>query len=56
MVLAAGRDESTVVNHQAVQNDVQALYRAGAGKIGTVSDALTYNPDWSPSYTNATDG
>ena len=37
MALAAGRDESTFVDHQAVENDVQTLYRAGAGKIGTVS-------------------
>lgn len=38
MALAAGRDESTYVDQQAVENDVQTLYRAGAGKIGTVSE------------------
>lgn len=37
MALAAGRDESTFVNQQQVENDVATLYRAGPGKIGTVS-------------------
>jgi annexin A7/11 len=37
MALAAGRDESTFVNQQSVDNDVATIYRAGPGKIGTVS-------------------
>lgn len=40
MALAGGRDESTFVNQQAVENDVAAIYRAGPGKIGTVSHFL----------------
>lgn len=35
MSLAAGRDESGFVNQQQVQNDVQGLYKAGAGRMGT---------------------
>ncbi|WWC93016.1 uncharacterized protein L201_007980 [Kwoniella dendrophila CBS 6074] len=35
MALSGQRDESTYVNHQQVQQDVEALYRAGPGKIGT---------------------
>ena len=37
MAMSGTRDESPMVNHQLVQQDVEALYRAGAGKIGTVS-------------------
>jgi len=37
MALSGTRDESTYVNQQLVQQDVEALYRAGPGKIGTVS-------------------
>lgn len=37
MALSGSRDESTFVNQHQVQQDVEALYRAGAGKIGTVS-------------------
>lgn len=35
MAMAGTRDENPVVNHQAVMQDVEALYRAGPGKIGT---------------------
>lgn len=35
MALAAGRDESGFVNQQQVQSDVQGLYKAGAGRMGT---------------------
>lgn len=38
MALAGTRDESTFVNHQQVQQDVEQLYRAGAGQVGTVSE------------------
>jgi len=41
MALSGSRDESTFVNQQQVQQDVEALYRAGAGKIGTVSSNQT---------------
>ena len=37
MAMSGTRDESPYVNHQLVQQDVEALYRAGPGKIGTVS-------------------
>ena len=37
MVLAAGRDESPYVDQASVHNDVKTLYRAGQGKVGTVS-------------------
>jgi len=40
MALAAGRDESTFVNQQAVENDVATIYRAGPGKIGTDEIAI----------------
>ena len=40
MALSGSRDESPVVNQQQVQQDVQTLYRAGAGKIGTVSSKV----------------
>jgi hypothetical protein len=40
MALAGQRDETPYVNHQQVQQDVEALYRAGAGKIGTVGAVL----------------
>ena len=36
MALAGTRDENPMVNHQAVMQDIEALYRAGPGKIGTV--------------------
>ena len=36
MALSGTRDESPYVNQQMVQQDVEALYRAGPGKIGTV--------------------
>lgn len=35
MAVTGTRDESTFVNHQQVQQDVEALYRAGPGKAGT---------------------
>lgn len=35
MALSGTRDESSFVNYQLVQQDVEALYRAGPGKIGT---------------------
>ncbi|ORY34884.1 hypothetical protein BCR39DRAFT_515367 [Naematelia encephala] len=35
MALSGSRDESTFVNQQLVQQDVESLYRAGPGKIGT---------------------
>ncbi|KAK6908907.1 hypothetical protein I203_102913 [Kwoniella mangroviensis CBS 8507] len=35
MALSGQRDESPYVNQQQVQQDVEALYRAGPGKIGT---------------------
>lgn len=37
MALAGTRDENPFVNHAQVQSDVDALNRAGPGKIGTVS-------------------
>jgi annexin A7/11 len=37
MALSGQRDENPYVDHQKVQQDVEALYRAGQGKIGTVS-------------------
>lgn len=40
MVLAGTRDEAAFVNQQQVQQDVEALYRAGAGKIGTDEIAI----------------
>lgn len=40
MALSGNRDESTFVNQQLVQQDVESLYKAGAGKIGTVSRPL----------------
>lgn len=36
MALSGQRDESPYLNHQLVQQDVETLYRAGPGKIGTV--------------------
>lgn len=35
MALTGTRDENPNVNHQQVQQDVEALYRAGPGKAGT---------------------
>lgn len=40
MALSGTRDESPYVNHQAVQQDVETLYRAGPGKIGTDEIAI----------------
>lgn len=40
MALTGTRDESTFVNHQQVQQDVETLYRAGPGKIGTDEIAI----------------
>jgi len=40
MVLACSRDESPFVNQQQVQQDVETLYRAGPGKIGTDEIAI----------------
>jgi annexin A7/11 len=40
MALQCGRDESPYVNQQQVQQDVEALYRAGPGKIGTDEIAI----------------
>ena len=37
MALAGTRDENPVVNQQLVNQDVEALYKAGAGQFGTVS-------------------
>jgi annexin A7/11 len=37
MAMSGQRDENPYVNQQQVQQDVEALYRAGLGKIGTVS-------------------
>ena len=37
MALSGQRDENPYVDHSKVQQDVEALYRAGQGKIGTVS-------------------
>jgi annexin A7/11 len=37
MALSGARDENPYVNHQQVEQDVDTLYRAGPGKIGTVS-------------------
>jgi len=37
MALSGQRDENPYVDQQRVQQDVEALYRAGQGKIGTVS-------------------
>lgn len=42
MALTGTRDESTFVNQQQVQQDVEALYRAGPGKAGTVSLYLSH--------------
>jgi annexin A7/11 len=36
MAMAGGKDEAPFVNQQQVQQDVETLYRAGAGKVGTV--------------------
>lgn len=36
MAMSGQRDENPYVNHQQVQQDVEALYRAGQGKVGTV--------------------
>ena len=41
MALSGQRDENPYVDHQKVQQDVEALYRAGQGKIGTVSSLVT---------------
>ena len=38
MALSGSRDENPYVNQQLVQQDVEALYRAGPGKVGTVSE------------------
>ncbi|WWC73470.1 uncharacterized protein I206_107440 [Kwoniella pini CBS 10737] len=35
MALSGQRDEAPFVNHQQVQQDVETLYRAGPGKMGT---------------------
>ncbi|BEI85239.1 hypothetical protein CcaverHIS002_0506400 [Cutaneotrichosporon cavernicola] len=35
MALSGTRDENPMVNHQQVQQDIETLYRAGPGKIGT---------------------
>ncbi|CAK9781497.1 Annexin [Cutaneotrichosporon oleaginosum] len=35
MALSGTRDENPIVNHQQVQQDIDTLYRAGPGKIGT---------------------
>lgn len=40
MALAGTRDENPMVNHQLVQQDVETLYRAGPGKIGTDEIAI----------------
>jgi annexin A7/11 len=40
MALTGTRDEAPFVNQQLVQQDVEALYRAGAGKIGTDEIAI----------------
>ncbi|ORX37898.1 hypothetical protein BD324DRAFT_623703 [Kockovaella imperatae] len=40
MALSGQRDENPYVNHQLVQDDVQTLYRAGPGKIGTDEIAI----------------
>lgn len=40
MALSGSRDESPYVNQQLVQQDVEALYRAGTGKVGTVSEVI----------------
>ena len=40
MAMAGNRDESPVVNQQLVQQDVETLYRAGPGKIGTDEIAI----------------
>jgi hypothetical protein len=37
MALAGTRDENPMVNQQLVTQDVEALYKAGAGQFGTVS-------------------
>lgn len=41
MALSGQRDESPYLNHQLVQQDVETLYRAGPGKIGTVRLTIT---------------
>lgn len=40
MALTGTRDESPYVNDQQVQQDVDALYRAGPGKVGTDEIAI----------------
>jgi len=40
MAMAGTRDETPFVNQQLVQQDVEALYRAGPGKIGTDEIAI----------------
>lgn len=40
MALTGTRDESPQVNPQQVQQDVEALYRAGPGKVGTDEIAI----------------
>jgi hypothetical protein len=40
MALAGTRDENPMVNQQLVTQDVEALYKAGAGQFGTVSRRL----------------
>ncbi|KAE8542381.1 hypothetical protein D1P53_001158 [Cryptococcus gattii VGV] len=40
MSLSGQRDESPYLNHQLVQQDVETLYRAGPGKIGTDEIAI----------------
>ncbi|WWD20122.1 hypothetical protein CI109_104598 [Kwoniella shandongensis] len=40
MALSGQRDESTFVNQQLVQQDVETLYRAGPGKVGTDEIAI----------------
>ncbi|OWZ77832.1 annexin XIV [Cryptococcus neoformans Bt85] len=40
MALSGQRDESPYLNHQLVQQDVETLYRAGPGKIGTDEIAI----------------
>ncbi|KAK4685320.1 hypothetical protein P7C73_g4829, partial [Tremellales sp. Uapishka_1] len=40
MALSGTRDENPFVNQQLVQQDVEALYRAGPGKVGTDEIAI----------------
>jgi annexin A7/11 len=47
MALSGQRDENPYVNQQQVQQDVEALYRAGQGKIGTVSFLYCHTMDHS---------